>query len=185
MVVCANRIRVIGQGAGKQRLHRLIRRALNAGKQANARLRQRLACPGANAAANQRVHLQPGQKTRQGPMAAALCGCHLRRFYFTILHIIHLESLGMAKVRKHHPAFIGYGNFHFPLPFLFSPVCAHRNFFYHTSIFLFWQCPNTAPLCKAGRPPHKMAQKQTFAQGMGLGPISISLSEVFYETAAL
>lgn len=72
VVVCANRIRVIGQGAGKQRLHRLIRRALNAGKQANARLRQRLACPGANAAANQRVHPQPGQKTCQGPMAAAL-----------------------------------------------------------------------------------------------------------------
>ena len=73
MVVRANCVRVISQRAGKQGLHRLVRRALYAWEQPDARLCQRLPCPGPDAPADERIYALCSQKARQRPMTAALC----------------------------------------------------------------------------------------------------------------
>lgn len=180
MVVRANRIRVISQRAGKQVLHRLVRRALHAWEQPDARLRQRLPRPGPDAPADERIYAPRSQKACQRPMAAALCGHGFGRYDFAILHIIYPKGLRMAKMLKYPSAFISNGNFHFPLPFLFCPAPARRSLIYHTAIFCFWQCPCARPVCSAGGPVHKIRQPGGRVPGGARALHSFKNSEVFH-----
>ena len=69
-------------------------------------------CTAANAAADQSIRIQGSQNTRQRAMTTAVGIHHLRRKDLSILNIIDLKLLGMAKVLEDHTIFISDCNSH-------------------------------------------------------------------------
>ena len=91
---------------------RLVRPAGDAAIEPDSRLGQGLLGSRADAAADQRVHLQPGEKTRQGPVAASGGDGNPLRGNPPILHIVNLKLAAVAEVLEHLAVLIGYRDFH-------------------------------------------------------------------------
>ena len=104
------RLRRIDERAGEMLGDRLVRRALDARQDADARLAERLDGAGADAAADQRLDLVLLQETGERTVAAALCADDLRRLDGAVLDIVELECLRMAEVLEHRTSFIFIGD---------------------------------------------------------------------------
>ena len=111
-VVAALDGRVIVQAVIHQGFHRLIRPAGHAAVELDPGLGQRVLGPGANAAADEDVHLSGPQEAGQGAMAAAGGVHHLAVEDPAQAHIVKLKLLGMAKVLEDLAVFIGHCNAH-------------------------------------------------------------------------
>ena len=111
-VMVALNFRIIIEAAVHQGLHRLVCQAGNAAIELDASLGQGVLRPGANAAADEDIHLVAPQEAGQSAMAAAGGIHHLAVEDLVQAHIIKLELLGMAKVLEDLAVFIGHCNTH-------------------------------------------------------------------------
>ena len=100
------------QLTGQVSSHSRIRIPLCAGEHLDAGFRQSALGAAAQTAADQHFHPGIRQHTRQRAMAAAVGADHLRGNDLAVLHLIHFEILGFAKVLKNLTVVIGYRNFH-------------------------------------------------------------------------
>ena len=98
MVVIADRVGVKAQITGSQSLRSVIRHTDHTGIEHNARLHQSTPGTAADTAADQNVRPQLGQKCRQSAVTAAVGGDHHGVDDLTVLNIVHLEQLGVAKM---------------------------------------------------------------------------------------
>ena len=102
-----------------QRLCRGIRTAGDTAVEPDACCRQSHLCTAADTATNQRIRIQCRQNACQCTVAAAVGIHNLGRDDLSILNIINLELLGMAKVLENHTVFIRNCNSHTIISFLF------------------------------------------------------------------
>ena len=111
-VMAALGVRHILERASCERLGRCIRASRNPGVQGNARLCQGILRPASDAAADQGIRLMLPQEPGQRPMAAPRGIHHLRGDDRTVLNLVQLKLLGMAKMLENLSIFIGNCKFH-------------------------------------------------------------------------
>ena len=90
----------------------VIRTTLHAAVYLNAHFRQSSLRTAANAAADERIHLQTAQKPSQRTVTAAPGGNEHFVGNLPVLHLIELELLGMTKVLENLSVLIGNSNHH-------------------------------------------------------------------------
>ena len=103
-------LRRIVKRTGEMLCDSLVRRALDAGIDADAGIRERLDRARADAAADQHIDLMRLQKFRKRTVTAALCADDLRPLDRIVLDIVELECLRMTEVLKHRAIFIFIGD---------------------------------------------------------------------------
>ena len=113
MVVIAGHIAILGQSALQQLLHRRIGAAGRACIHRDARLRQRLTCAAADAAANQHLHALSLQKASQRAVALAVGVHHLAAGNLLALRLLQLELLGVAEMLEYIAVFVSNCDLHF------------------------------------------------------------------------
>ena len=118
-VVAAHHIGVIGQRSGSQLLCRLVRVTGYTAIQLDACRCQRRLGAAADAAADQRVHMQRAQNTCKRAVAAAVGIHHLGGHDFAVFHIVDLELLRVAEVLKYLSVFLSNCNSHDVFSFWF------------------------------------------------------------------
>ena len=112
IMVAAPGIGVIVQTAAQECCHSSIRAARNTAVNHDSLLCQCHPGTAADAAADQRLHIQCPQNACQRAMAAAARGNHLSRHHFAFGDLIDLEGLRVAKVLEHHTVFVSNRNSH-------------------------------------------------------------------------
>ena len=112
VVMVAPGLRIIGQLAGQQIRHRLVRVSFHAAVQVDPRQGKGLLGAATDTPANQGVHLMFLQEPCQGSMAVAVGAYYLSGFYLPFLHVVELELFRMPKVLKYLPVLIGYRDPH-------------------------------------------------------------------------
>lgn len=118
-VMVAADIGIEVQFALNQRLSSCVRVSGNAAVEFDARSSQRRLCTGTDTAADQRIHTQRRKHTGKGPVAAAIGIHHPGRQDSSILHLIYLKLLCMAKMLEDLALCISYCNCHNMISFLF------------------------------------------------------------------
>lgn len=111
-VMGTSRIGIKIQRTGQKCLHRLVRITADTAIDDYAGLRQRHPGTATDAAANQRLHTDLAQQTRQSAVAAAVGIDHLLRHHLALGDLINLESSGVSKVLEDLTICIGYRKFH-------------------------------------------------------------------------
>ena len=111
-VVIAPDIRVKCQSPFCQCLNSLIRISGHSAVQLDSSLGQRHLRAGANAAADQRVHIQRAQHTCQGSVSAPVGIHHFTGHNPPVLNIVYLKLLGVSKVLENAPVLIRNCNSH-------------------------------------------------------------------------
>lgn len=112
IVVAAPGIGVVVQSAGQQVTHSLIRVAKGTAVDGDPGLSQSIAGSAADAAADQRLHTQSLEHTRQGSMAAAAGRHHLSGQDLAVLDIVNLKGSGVAKMLENEAVFVSNRDFH-------------------------------------------------------------------------
>ena len=91
---------IAGQLALRQSLCRRVGAASYAGIEPDASCRQRLLCAAADAAADQRIHMQRAEHPRECAVSAARCIHHLGGYDLSVRSFIKLELLGVTEMLK-------------------------------------------------------------------------------------
>src|SRR5699024_9531687 len=116
VVMAAHHVGIIGQPAGDQVLHRLIRVSGAAAVEDHPGLRQGGPGPAANAAADQGVDVHLGQKVRQSPVAGAIGGHYRAADHLPVLHVVDLELLRVTEMLIDLTVFVSYRDPHVTRP---------------------------------------------------------------------
>jgi len=116
VVVLAHGVGIVLEIPGCQSRCRSVGFSHHTGVEQNARLIQSRPGTAADAAADQGIDLHLGQEARQGPMAAAVGGHHYSVDDLTVLHIVNLELLRMAKVLEYLTVLVSHRNTHGYIP---------------------------------------------------------------------
>lgn len=117
MMVAMN-IRVVIETAGKQRLYRFVGAAGHTAIEFDPGLCQCLLCACTDTAADQRVHLQAGQKSCQSTVTAAVGVHNLLSGDLSIVHVIDFHLLCVSKMLEHKPTLVSNCNSHNGFSFL-------------------------------------------------------------------
>ena len=112
MMVVAVHIGVKAERPVQKGLNRLIRVSAYASVEPDPRLGQGVLGSGADAAAEEGVHMELRQQSSKGAMAAALRAHHLLADHRAVFHLVYFELLTVAEVLKHLAAFISDCDFH-------------------------------------------------------------------------
>lgn len=99
-------IRIIGETTLQQSLHGFIRAAGHTPIKPDPGLSQSCLSASADSAADQRIHLQGREHSRQSPMSISIRAHNLGLRHFSVHDVIHLKLLCMTKMLKHHSVFI-------------------------------------------------------------------------------
>ena len=124
VVVVAPGVGIIREPAFGQRLDRRVRGAVHAAVELDPRLSQRILCPHADAAADQCIRMRCFQEAGQCAVPAAVGWYDLLRDNYTVLHIVELELLRVAKVLEDLSVFVSYCNSHIACSFLNDILCS-------------------------------------------------------------
>jgi len=119
IMVIAVGSRVVRKRAGQIGSYRIIRKAGDARVKLDACLGKGLLGSEPNAAADQHIYMDRGEKTGQSPMAVAIGAYNGRSGNLTIGDIINLHLLSVAKVLENRTIFISNSDAHFESSFVF------------------------------------------------------------------
>ena len=109
-VMRAVRFRRVVKRAGEVLCDSLVRRALDAGIDADAGIRERFDRARADAAADERIDFVFLQKAGECAVTAALRADNLRFLYGVLLDVVEFECLRVAEVLEHRAVFVFIGD---------------------------------------------------------------------------
>lgn len=117
-MVATDHIWIKLQPSGKEILYRLIRVTLDASKQLDPGLSQRILCSAPNPSADQNIYAMALQESSQRSMSAPVGIHYLRMRHGSVVSFVKLELFRMPKMLEYFSVFIGYCNLHESLSFL-------------------------------------------------------------------